>query len=161
MDPNILSIIIVSLIVIVFLYREHKKSGRYFGKNNYLTGREKKQLETFKKVYSPISDTEIFPSINSNGYEFEDVALSAQEIPYKPPIPMPSDIRKLKAKQNVKVVIVDKDGDSQRVWVQISAIKYPILEGSLLNSPFDLEELESETKIQFHANHILQIETTS
>ncbi len=157
MNPEIISILVVAVIVTVYLYREHRKSGRYFGNSDYLTRNEKQQLETYKKIYSPIAENFDFPSISENGYEFEDVALSAQKIPYNPPIPKPSDLLKLKAGQEVKIVIVEKDGDSQRVWVQILDVKYPLFEGKLLNSPYDIEELNEEVEIRFHSNHILQI----
>lgn len=158
MSPEVLSVIIVGVIVGVYLFREHRKSGRYFGKGKHLTSKEKKQLQTYKELYSPITDDITLPSFRKNGYEFEDVALSAQEIPYKPPIPKPTEIKDVKAGQKVKIVIVEKDGDSQRVWVEVLAAKYPVFEGKLLNTPFDIKELENGVETPFHSNHILQIE---
>lgn len=157
MDPNIISLIIVAIVVILFLYREHRKSGKYFGKKHYLNKKQKKQLERFKQIYTPISNPDNFPSIKSHGYEFEDVALSAQTIPYDPPIPEPSEIESIKTKDNVKIVIIDKYEESQRVWVEISRSAYPDFDGILLNAPFDIEELKESHKIKIHSNHILQI----
>ena len=85
MSPGIISLIVVAIIVAVYLYTEHKKSGRYFGKGDYLSRKERKQLAFFKQIYTPITEKIDLPSIDKDGYEFEDVALSAREIPYNPP----------------------------------------------------------------------------
>ncbi len=106
MNPEVISFIVVVVIVAVYLFKEHRKSGRYFGKSDHLTRKEKKQLQFFKEIYSPITENINLPSISKNGYEFEDVALSAQKIPYKPPIPEPSDIKNLKVGQKVKIVLI-------------------------------------------------------
>ncbi|MDJ0809387.1 MAG: hypothetical protein QNJ01_04755 [Desulfobacterales bacterium] len=159
LSPGIISLIVVAIIVAVYLYAEHKKSGRYFGKGVYLSRKEKQQLAFFKQIYTPITEKIDLPSINKDGYEFEDVALSAREIPYTPPIPEPADIKKLTKDQNVKIVVIDQHGESQRVWVRLTDAQYPVFDGKLLNNPFDIEELEDGTKIRLHSNHILQIES--
>ena len=159
MSPGIISLIVVAIIVAVYLYAEHKKSGRYFGKGDYLSRKERKQLAFFKQIYTPITEKIDLPSIDKDGYEFEDVALSAREIPYNPPIPEPADLKKLTKDQNVKIVIIDQQGEAQRVWVRITAAQYPVFEGKLQNRPFDIEGLDDETKIRLHSNHIMQIET--
>ncbi len=159
MSPGIISLIVVAIIVAVYLYTEHKKSGRYFGKGDYLSRKERTQLAFFKQIYTPITEKIDLPSINKDGYEFEDVALSAREIPYSPPIPEPADLKKLTKDQNVKIVIIDQQGEAQRVWVRITAAQYPVFEGKLQNHPFDIDGLDDETKIRLHSNHIMQIET--
>ncbi len=157
MDPNIIALLIVIVVVVLFLFREHKKSGKYFGKSSGIDKKQEKQLELFKKLYTPIADPDSFPTISSHGYEFEDVALSAQTVPYDPPIPIPAEIETIKTKDQVKIVLLDREEEAQRVWVEIALSSYPYFDGILLNTPFDIEELCENDKLTIHANHILQI----
>ena len=157
MDANVISVAITMMVVTGFLIAEHQKSRRYFGKKSPLTRKEKDQLRFFKENYTPITGNLNFPTIKHNGYLLEDIALSAQEVPYTPSPPKPAEIQKISAGQEVKIVLKEADGDCQRVWIQITDANYPIFRGILLNTPFDIEGLKDGDEILLHANHILQV----
>jgi hypothetical protein len=158
MSIQIISLIIVGLIVIYFL-RKKKKDDNYFGKQRKYNKKELAILDHYKSIYKPIPNDKRLPNIKRDGFELEDVALTATEIVYDNPIPATEQIGKLKTGDLVKLLFRDKDDYVERMWVEVIEHNDNIFKGLLRNDAIELEGLNEGKTIYFHSNNIYDIDS--
>ncbi len=161
MTIQIISLIIIGLIVFYFLRKEHEKHARYFGKSIKYNRKEQSILDSYKKVYKPIPNDKKFPTIQRDGFELEDIQLSATQIIYDNPIPTREEIEKVKKGDFVKLLFTDNDGYVERMWVEVLECGNNMFKGVLRNDAFELENLTDGVIIYFHTNHVYEIDHNS
>lgn len=159
MAIQIISLIIVGLVVVYFLRKEQIKNDNYFGKQRKYNKKEQAILDKFKSIYKSIPNDKRFPSIKRDGFELQDVALTATEIVYDNPIPTSEQIGKLKIGDLVKLLFTDKDGYVERMWVEVLEHNDNIFKGLLRNDAIELVDLNEGTTIYFHSNNIYDIDS--
>ncbi len=158
MTIQIISLLIVGIIVFYFLRKEKVKNDTYFGRQRKLTRKEKQILEHYTNLYKPIPNDKRFPNIKRDGFEIEDIALTATQIVYDNPIPEKEDIDRIEKGNLVKLLFSDKDNNVERMWVEVSGIESNIFMGVLRNDAFEIDNLEDGKTIYFHSNNIYEID---
>ena len=157
---NILLFLITGVIVIYYLWEQHKKEQRYFNKKIQYTAKEKRILEKFKKEYSPIKPDARLATLTKDHWELEDIAKSAIEIVYDNPLPTNQEKQNLKPGDLVKLKFITSDHnevDIERMWVRIEGMDNELYYGQLENEPYETDKLKLGQKIWFHPNHIFII----
>lgn len=161
MTTQIISIVVVVLIAVYFLRKEKVKNDEYFGKQRKYTKKEKEILEHYKNIYKPIPNDKRLPNVKRDGFELEDIALTATEIIYKNPIPTKEQVEKVNSGELVKLLFTDKDGYVERMWVEVLERDNNIFKGLLRNDAVELNNLNEGKVIYFHSNNIYEIDSKS
>lgn len=159
MAIQIISLVIVGLIVVYFLRKEKAKDENYFGKQRKYNKKELAILDHYKSIYKPIPNNKRFPSFKRDGFELEDIALTATEIVYDYPIPATEQIEKVKIGDLVKLLFKDNEGNVERMWVEVLEHNDNIFKGFLRNDVTELEDMSDGTTIYFHSNNIYDIDS--
>jgi uncharacterized protein YegJ (DUF2314 family) len=76
-------------------------------------------------------------------------------------IPAQSERESLKAGDLAKLIFRIEIGDEvhvERMWVQVSEVWPEFFVGLLDNDPFCTEEIRSGMRVEFHADHVIQID---
>ncbi|MDL2313342.1 DUF2314 domain-containing protein [Bacteroidales bacterium OttesenSCG-928-B11] len=158
MAIQIISLVIVGFITIYFLRKEKEKNDIYFGKQRKYNKKELAILNHYKSIYKPIPIDNRFPNIKRDGFELEDVALTATEIVYDAPIPTNEQIGGINIGDWVKLLFTDNDGCVERMWVEVLERNDTIFKGLLRNDAIEHEELNEGKTIYFHSNNIYDID---
>jgi hypothetical protein len=156
---QIISLVIVGLIVGYFLRKEKAKNDNYFGKQRKYNKKELAILDHYKIIYKPIPNDKRFPNIKRDGFELEDIALTATEIVYDNPIPTIEQIGKVKIGNLVKLLFTDKDSAVERMWVEVLEYNDNVFKGLLRNDATELDDLNDGKTIYFHSNNIYDIDS--
>lgn len=83
-----------------------------------------------------------------------------QEAPDSFEIPAASEREALKPGQLVKLMFrIDVDGEVhvERMWVVVEEVRPEFYVGVLDNDPYCTADIRSGQKVQFHADHVIQI----
>jgi len=158
MTIEIISLIVVGFVVLFFLRREQAREDRYFGKKRKYTKKEQAILDYYRSIYNPVPSDEKFPSLQRDGFEFEDISWMATQIVYDNPIPRREDIERVGNGDLVKLLFKDEDGYVERMWVEILERNGSSFKGLLRNDAVEFENLKDGTILHFHSNHIYQID---
>jgi hypothetical protein len=106
---QIISLTVAGLIALYYLRKEHIKSKSYFGEPRKYSKKEQAILDHYMSIYKPIPKNKNLPSLQRDGFELEDVSLTATQIIYDHPLPAAAEIDKLRERNLVKLVFIDKD----------------------------------------------------
>lgn len=158
---QIISLIIVGLIVVYFLSKEQAKKDDYFGKQRKYNKKEQAILDHYKTIYKPIPNDKRLPNIKRDKFVLEDIALTATQLIYDNPIPTTEEIDKVKNRDLVKLLFIDKDGSIERMWVEVLERENNIFKGLLRNDAVKLDDLSEGITIYFHSNNIYEIDNES
>src|SRR5688572_30338120 len=96
MAIQIISLVIVVVIVVYFLRKEKTKSDEYFGKPKKYTAKELAILEHYKSIYKPVPNNKNLPTLQRDGFELEDILLTATQLVYDNPIPTIEEIERIR-----------------------------------------------------------------
>jgi uncharacterized protein YegJ (DUF2314 family) len=93
-------------------------------------------------------------------YTLDSGAERYQEAPEMFEIPSEAEREALKPGQLVKLIFrIEVDGEVhvERMWVQIEQAFPEYYVGTLDNKPYCTDEIAHGTRIEFHADHVIQI----
>jgi hypothetical protein len=161
MTIKIISLIIVAIIVVYFLRKEKTKSDEYFGKPKKYNKNELAILDHYKSIYKPIPDDKRFPNLQRDGFELEDILLTATQIVFDNPIPKTEEIERIRKGDLVKLLFTDNDGYVERMWVEVVEHNNQFIKGLLRNDAIEFDDLKDGSVIHFHSNHIYEIDKDS
>jgi hypothetical protein len=161
MTIKIISLIVVVIIVVYFLRKEKTKSDEYFGKPKKYSKKELAILDHYKSIYKPVPDNKNLPDLQRDGFELEDISLTATQIVYNSPIPKSEEIERIKKGDLVKLLFADVDGYVERMWVEVVEHSNSFFKGILRNDSIDFDNLKDGKFIHFHSNHIYEIDSDS
>jgi hypothetical protein len=159
MAIKIISLIIVVIIVVYFLRKEKTKSDEYFGKPKKYNKKELAILDHYKSIYKAVPDNKNLPDLQRDGFELEDVSLTATQIVYNNPIPKTEEIEQIRKGDLVKLLFADVEGYVERMWVEVVELNNPFFKGILRNDSIDFDNLKDGKIVHFHANHIYEIDS--
>jgi len=154
---NIISILVVLIVVVYYQLKQKRVDDRYFGKEVKLSKKELKIIEKYKAEYEIIEKDSRLPNYKKDNYILEDISKIATEIVFDFPIPTKQEKENLKKGDLVKLIFLDKENFSERMWVEFKQKENGLLKGLLKNDAFDNEELNFDKIIWFHPNHIFEI----
>jgi hypothetical protein len=155
---QIISLVIVVLIVVYFLKKEQAKHDDYFGKERKYNKKEQAILDHYKSIYKPIPKDDRLPNLKRDGFELEDIALTATEMLYDNPIPTTAAIEQIKNGDLVKLLFTDEYSYVERMWVEVLERNNNIFKGLLKNDAFEIDGLNEGKTLYFHSNNIYDID---
>jgi len=145
--------VLTSLVMIVsfYLYYIDKKK-----EEKELSEKNKGITESYKKKYKPFDLDSRLPIMSKDGFELEDIALTATEIVYEASIPNEEEINSLVKGDLVKLKFIDKNREIERMWVEYLTKEDGLHLGIVRNDFFD-NNLPYGNHVYFHSNHIFII----
>lgn len=158
---NILGIIaltIVAIIVFFSLRKEQRRQARYFGEHVPFSKSEQKRLDKYKREYEAIQHDERLPNFDRDGFELMDIAKSACEILYDSPIPTIREKLAVHKGTMVKLIVVNRVNDVERMWVEVDEREGMMFRAVLQNDGYFKKKLKGDKPMWFHSNHIFAIE---
>lgn len=158
MNIQLLSVIIIGLIAVYFIFVQKRKDDHYFSGPVKFTNKQLKTLIHYKSIYQPIPVPNKLATLAADGWELEDIAHSATEMIYDQPIPTATELASLVKGDRIKLNFADQEGYVERMWVEYTGQDGDFHKGLLRNDSFDHELLKEGKEVYFHFNHVLLIE---
>jgi hypothetical protein len=100
------------------------------------------------------------PNVMAVAYTLDNGAELHREYPETFQIPPQSVRENLRVGDLVKLIFrIEFDGEAhvERMWVQITEVRAEYYVGALDNDPYCTEEIRSGMRVEFHADHVIQI----
>ena len=94
-------------------------------------------------------------------YTLDDGAQTHREFPDTFQIPSQAERENLKPGDLAKLIFRISNGDEvnvERMWVQVLEVSSQSYVGVLDNDPYCTNEIRSGMKVQFHPDHVIQIQ---
>jgi hypothetical protein len=101
------------------------------------------------------------PNLQRDGFELEDIRLTATQVVYDNPIPDTEEIERIGKGDLVKLLFADDEGYVERMWVEVVEHNIQFFKGILRNDAIDFDDLKDGKIVHFHANHIYEIDSDS
>ncbi len=154
---NILALAVAAGLAIYFTRKKSKEDKAYFGELSEPSASDKRIMAAYKKSYKPIPQDNRFATIEKDGWQLEDITFNATQFVYSNPLPTAAQKAELKTGRLVKLNFVDREGEVERMWVEVSGKEGELFKGILRNDSYGSDSLIDGKEIWFHANHIMQI----
>ena len=93
-------------------------------------------------------------------YTLDNAAETHREFPSTFQIPPQAERESLRVGDHVKLIFRIEFADEahvERMWVLVSEVRPESYVGVLDNDPYCTEEIRSGMRVEFHANHVIQI----
>ncbi len=97
-------------------------------------------------------------------YTLDDGAETHREFPDTFQIPAQADRESLRPDDFVKLIFrieFDDKAHVERMWVRVTEVRPEFYVGVLDNDPYCTDEIRSGMRVEFHADHIIQLERTA
>lgn len=94
-------------------------------------------------------------------YTLDDGAETHREFPDTFQIPPQAERESLRPGDLVKLIFrieLDNEAHVERMWVQVREVGTVFCAGILENDPYCTEEIRSGMRVEFHADHVIQID---